>query len=688
MTLADYLVIAVSPALVMAMVGSLVFFLVEVFYQGQYEGRLRFVLAMFVVAAVLIGRISIELGTERATLYAMPLAMATASAINRFVVSQSGHLGSLGLVGNLALLGLIWWAAHKLAWDCTFIDESRDYSGEGLLQAAGLQKAAPGTPAAAEEEAADMPPDLELPEHADPQRAADRRTPWWSRVHRRPPRTRPPGVWIVYFALVALPIFGLGQALIPAEDAARRTYGFWLLLTYAASALGLLLLTSFLGLRRYLRQRWLTMPARMAVAWVATGTMLILAVLTAALLLPRPAAEFSWDALAARVSQSSLKASRWALGTEGTDDPRPDRARVTAQHSRDSPAPAQDQSQEAKPVPQAEAASDHPDAHTGAKSGQRQAAASAVDGHMPSGRTISQGRDQPQQAYQQHQAAPQGAPEGRAAEKSAAPTSSLVSKKIRSGPDAPQRFPQRKPAGQHGVVTASSSQPDAGSRPAEARPQHSASERQDGSAAPASAAPPSQAIGRAWAELVGGLIGLLKWVFYGAVVVAVAFWVVRHGREIVAEIGRLLAELRAWWSGLFARRAGNLSGPAAAGPAGPAVNLSSLADYADPFLSGAAERMSPDALVRYSFEALEAWGRGHGCPRDADHTPTEFAQAVGRLEPTLAGAARDLAKLYCRAAYAGGCLSPSDVEPLRDFWQRLRWSDAPSVDSSRQPSLA
>ena len=53
-TLADYMIIAISPALIMALVGSLVFFLIELFYQGQYQSRLQWVFACFVMAAVLI----------------------------------------------------------------------------------------------------------------------------------------------------------------------------------------------------------------------------------------------------------------------------------------------------------------------------------------------------------------------------------------------------------------------------------------------------------------------------------------------------------------------------------------------------------------------------------------------------------------------------------------------------------
>ncbi len=73
-TLMDYMVIGISPALIMALVGSLLFFLLTVFYHGQYDGRLMFIFAMFVMAIVLIARISMEEGIEYATLFAIPLA--------------------------------------------------------------------------------------------------------------------------------------------------------------------------------------------------------------------------------------------------------------------------------------------------------------------------------------------------------------------------------------------------------------------------------------------------------------------------------------------------------------------------------------------------------------------------------------------------------------------------------------
>src|SRR5215208_4212150 len=66
---ADYVVTALSPVLVMLMVGSLVFFLVEVLYEGKYSGRLLYTLFFFVAGAVLTARIAIETDASRASLY-------------------------------------------------------------------------------------------------------------------------------------------------------------------------------------------------------------------------------------------------------------------------------------------------------------------------------------------------------------------------------------------------------------------------------------------------------------------------------------------------------------------------------------------------------------------------------------------------------------------------------------------
>src|SRR6476659_5585426 len=77
-TLADYVTLALSPALIMLLVGSLMFFLLLAGYRGDYNDRLNWIMGCFVLAIVLIGRISMEEGAEKAVLYGVALTGAMA----------------------------------------------------------------------------------------------------------------------------------------------------------------------------------------------------------------------------------------------------------------------------------------------------------------------------------------------------------------------------------------------------------------------------------------------------------------------------------------------------------------------------------------------------------------------------------------------------------------------------------
>jgi hypothetical protein len=263
-TAADYMVIALSPALIMALVGSLCFFLVGVFYRGLMVGGVYWVLFWFIIGIVLVSRIAIEKSTDYAFMYGLGLAVATCLYMMR---TQPGYL--LGVV----LLTIVWFCAHKLVWDCTLIDEDQDSSGQGLLQ----KKAAPA-----------------------------------KQPRRRLKASQAPGRWVVYFSLAALPLFGVGQMLLPATAAGQRQAGLIFLAVYLAAALGLLLTTSFLGLRRYLRQRYLVMPGTIAAAWLKFGLSVALVVLIGAVFLPRPGANAAWAALHYQIDYQLRRASDYA----------------------------------------------------------------------------------------------------------------------------------------------------------------------------------------------------------------------------------------------------------------------------------------------------------------------------------------------------------------------------------------
>ena len=280
-TLADYLVVSISPALIMLLVGSLCYFLIEVFFRGPAIGSVRWVMFWFVMAVVLVARIGIEEGTGRAAVYG--LALAAATWLYLMTIYPAFILG-------LILLGVVWWCAHKLTWDCTLIDEDEDASGGGLLETAGERKNF-------------LPSKIKLSKIKESK----------SDLEPPPPKPHSPGLWVVYFSLAALPLFGIGQMLLPKDDPAARHTGFSYLFVYVTAALGLLLTTSFLGLRRYLRQRYLEMPAMIAFGWIRFGAGIAALVLIGALLLPRPGANEAWQTLRYNVDYKLRQASEYAV---------------------------------------------------------------------------------------------------------------------------------------------------------------------------------------------------------------------------------------------------------------------------------------------------------------------------------------------------------------------------------------
>ena len=282
LAMADYLVLAFSPALVIGLVSSLVLFLLEVLYAGAYGERLTTILFCFVMGVVLITRITLTADiADRAGLYGLVLGGLVWLGMQQFVEYPEGSPArSFAWLINLALMGVVWWSGHRLTRDCTHVDADAEIGNEGLLDAAGVSPGAVNTEESAHEADA----------------AADGKKKDWLaryRAYREEQRKkRIPGVWVVYFSLAALPLFGMGQALLPTDALDRRRYTFTLLATYLACGLGLLGTTTFLGLRRDSRGG-ARMPASLAGTWLAATGLLIAAFLALAALVPRPLAEYS-----------------------------------------------------------------------------------------------------------------------------------------------------------------------------------------------------------------------------------------------------------------------------------------------------------------------------------------------------------------------------------------------------------
>ncbi len=633
-TTADYIVIALSPALVMTLVGSLVFFLLAVFYQGQFTGRLHWVMTCFVFGAVLIARIAIEDGFERAMPFGIALALAVGVAANRFMEIQGTWIDSFSWAINWSLIALIWWCAHQLTWDCTVIDDSQDSSGEGLLQITGLERA----PAAGDASQADK--------RLEGTTSRDVPATWWQRYVEHQRRPHAPGVWVVYFSLAALPLFGVGQWFIPASHVGTRRYVFWLLAVYAASGMGLLLTTSFLGLRRYLRQRRIEMPTTMANLWLSTGAVLIVVLLVFAMLLPRPSAEYSVSQLPFSVGSPSQSSSRAApVPREGTEeeqggsapDTRPPDEIDTTPKDQDSPNGQSGDDSKKQPAGQSGEA-------------ERQGSQSSDKGQR------QQSGDQPDQSIKSDESSQQQQQDSRDAksQKAEGERQSKSRSDSEKSPDD-QRFERAEPNPEN-----QSQDPDSSPRGEQRAPIET---------------PNLQVPTEAVLTAASGIGQVVQWIFYGVVAVGVLYGLWRSWSAVLAGIREFLRGLAELWAALWGggRRHAVRAEDAAAIEIPPAP----FSSYADPFSAGVAQRYSLEELVRYSFEAFEAWAREHGCPRHPDQTPHELARDVSRLNAPMADDARNLAELYARAAYDRGELPASSPEQLEHLWRSMRSGAAP-----------
>lgn len=642
-TLADYLAIGVTPLLIMLLVGSLVFFLQELFHQDGRDDRVRWILFWFVIGAVLVARIAMESGRAYASAFTLALAGATSLAIFRF--SNSPFL-------PIICLGIIWWCADKLTWDCTLIDDAEDASGEGLLQVAGVAEEAEvsqsgGEPSAVPATVEPEPASIAIPE-------AEEKTPIWKRLFlnesERKGRPHAPGLWVMYFSLAALPLFGFGQTMLP-SDSESRSFAFLCLFVYVASALGLLMLTSFLGLRRYLRQRNLQMPTTMALTWVGMGSAIAVGILIACLVLPRPEGEYDVTAMVDRASEKVQEAADWAFNDEDGGEGDGQRSGQADEDATQGAASDPNQQGQAGGTEgQQDGASENAqDSKDGKQKGGEESGNNPGEGEQRPGDSQESGESgKPQEGGKkgeqiaENENGPKKPGQERASENEQRP----------GEPRDPNENDTRNADAQEGERVAQNEEG-----------QPSGDNGESGSESDAS--PPETPDSPDMSSALSKVGDLFKWIVYGVAALVAAFLIFKNWQAI----SNFLLNLWAEFLSLFGRR------PSEPGEdveeAEPKVPARPFAEFSNPFQSDAARRKSPSELVRYSFEALQAWALENGCPRDPHQTPDEFGQQLKKQKVRCAAEGQEVSQLYARIAYTSHRAGDESLPVLEKLWRKM-----------------
>jgi hypothetical protein len=572
----------------------------------------------------------------RAPLYGAVLAVLTFIGMQMFV-EYPAEVKAVSFLVNMLLVGVVWWCSQRLTWDCTNIDEETDMSGEGLLQAAGLEE----MPQAEAEV---------LVEDAD---EAKKERPgldgWyqrWQRYRERKQKKRTLGVWVVYFSMAALPLFGLGQSLIPLTAPDRRQFAFWLMIVYVGCGLGLLLTTCFLGLRRYLRQKRLQMPAAMTGVWLTTGGTLIVLLLLVGAFLPRPYAEYHplqeyFHPAGSGKREASTIAAKGDSPGKGKGQP--------GDPQRDGKAPGDRADNQNKADGQGKDAGGKDgkgeqskgEQSKGEQSGDSNREKSDARGEQAKGEQSKGEDDKGEQAKgEQGKGGREKAEEG--------------DKSNQSGRSGRKSDPGNTAKGMKNMEQGTRNAPNQSS-PRLAKMQ----------------------------QILQRVGPVLKWVVFAILAVVVLVALARGGLGFLANFTdwarRLLEAWRKFWANLFGRRQTEAGGGGEVEEAEPARKLEKpFSAFSNPFDDGTAQRMPGRELVRYTFAALEAWARERDLARRDDETALEFVRRVGEEVPALEREGRELANLHARAEYAREKLPADTAEVLRVFWGQLeRVAEAP-----------
>jgi hypothetical protein len=173
------------------------------------------------------------------------------------------------------------------------------------------------------------------------------------------------------------------------------------------------------------------------------------------------------------------------------------------------------------------------------------------------------------------------------------------------------------------------------------------------------------------APMVGGLGGLLKLLFYAALVIATIYFAWRYRHEIARAIADILRQLRELFGGKSAAAVAEEQAAQAAAP-----RRASFSEFRDPFAGGEHGKLPPEELVRYTFSAFEAWANDRGSPRSPDCTPQELIGMAVEPETPMYAEAKRLIRLYSQVAYASQRVPREAANELRTLWQIMRASRA------------
>jgi hypothetical protein len=460
-----------------------------------------------------------------------------------------------------------------------------------------------------------------------------------------------------------------------------------LLAFYLFASLSLLVTTSFLGLRRYLRQRRVEMPRDVSIAWLAGGLALVAAVLLVAYVVPLPGkALVSFEPPAFLDSPGNTSASRYGWGQEGADKSNPDAPASTDANS-------QDKEIQSVTAQEGAPAGDVSDGNrdqgpTGKQKGGDQQPTSGGDQKQSSQSESSSKQENGSKQQSGQQSKPAGSDSSKqqsdqqsdpSSQQSSSQDSSSDSSKDQSGAQQSSESTSDSQSGesQSGESQSESdesesnqdAQSQAGEDPSDQQDEQGApndqqqqSQPSDGGLPPEgssgqASSPSSPSVIETIADAVPMVASLFKFVVFLVLagIVGVFVWM---NRDLIAQ----------WWDWLFGR--GDTQADDSFEEffsASTQVPPRTFASFGNPI----GKESDLRRIVVITFQAFEAWTREQGIARGKDETPTEFIKRVAKSVPQMSAPASQVVDAYNRIVYGRGQATKSDLSAADQVWKAM-----------------
>jgi hypothetical protein len=311
LTVADALIQMLTPLLIFMMTLAVVYFLLDVryVYTEVQDTSLRWVAFCFILGIVAINRLVAVEGREDSFLYVVVFA----GAMGLYTVAMTSQYGGVGSVArnfldahpmlavafNMTLVVFIWWAVNRLTHECC-VDENPSAGEVGILTgtARRAQAALERRPEKLERKPffirrsnESVIPTMELqaidPTEYDESQLRRRKPTTVEPASKRLPK-RHPGISIFYFTVPVMILFAVGLRVIQHGGDFMILASHFYVGVYTFSALMLLMLSSYAGLRAYFSSRNIPIPGGISAFWLGLGTVMVIVVAVAATALPLP----------------------------------------------------------------------------------------------------------------------------------------------------------------------------------------------------------------------------------------------------------------------------------------------------------------------------------------------------------------------------------------------------------------